>query len=172
MTPDQIAKSGSESGHQTALVAYCRIVKMFGWDAADQWSQTGVNPCGHWNGVLAVPQLQWLHSIPNGGLRGDTKESAMRRGAKLVAEGALAGIPDLFLPVPKQAGAQTGVYAYCGLYIEMKKPDLKPKTERSKGGLSEEQVSFKNYALESGYGWAVCYTWREAANLLRSYLEF
>lgn len=43
ITPEQIAASGSEHAHQTAL---------FAWAAQTGW-----------------PQLKWLHAIPNGGQR-------------------------------------------------------------------------------------------------------
>ena len=54
------------------------------------------------------PVLGLLHAIPNGGKRDKVT------GAKLKAEGALAGMPDLCLPV-----ARHGFHA---LYVEMKTP--------------------------------------------------
>ena len=45
----------------------------------------------------------------------------------------------------------------------MKKP--------AEGGVSDEQAKFGAYALRVGYGWAVCYSWREAADTLRAYIE-
>lgn len=70
ITPEDLAKSGSEDGHQMAL---------FAW-AADN--------------VGRYPQLKWLHSIPNGGQR------HVAEASKLVATGMRGGIWDVFLPYP------------------------------------------------------------------------
>ena len=71
MTPEQIAKSGTEESHQTALFA---------------WAALHANEC---------PQLRLLLAIPNGGLR--NKVTA----GKLKAQGVKAGVPDIFLPVAR-----------------------------------------------------------------------
>lgn len=71
MTPEQIAKSGSESAHQKALFAWAAM-NMKRW-----------------------PQLKYLFAIPNGGLR--DKITA----ARLKAEGVKAGVPDVMLPWPR-----------------------------------------------------------------------
>lgn len=47
-----------------------------------------------------------VFAIPNGGMR------HKRTAAMLKAEGVRAGVPDLFLPIPKGG--------YCGLFVEMK----------------------------------------------------
>lgn len=72
MTPEQLAKSGSEHAHQTALFAWAAILAN----------------TGRW-------ELSLLFAIPNGGLR--DKITA----AKLKAEGVKPGVSDLFLPVPR-----------------------------------------------------------------------
>lgn len=166
MTPDQLAKPGTEHSHQVALFAYTAVAHLHGFDIADEWSKKG-------NAVLlgrtvpnvtkAVPALEWFHAVPNGGSRGDDEKSRKIRGANLKAEGVRQGVADTFLPYP--AGG------WHGLYIEMKKPTERPKREGSKGGLSDEQIAFREYAQRNGYGWAVCYDWREAATLLRTYIE-
>jgi hypothetical protein len=71
MTPETLAKSGSESAHQTAL---------FAWAALN---------------VGKYPALKFMHAIPNGG------ERNVRVAAKMKAEGVRAGVLDIFLPVPK-----------------------------------------------------------------------
>lgn len=71
MSPEQIAKSGSEHAIQTAL---------FAW-AATQFD--------------VYPELKLMFAIPNGGLR--SKITA----AKLKAEGVKPGVLDIFLPVPR-----------------------------------------------------------------------
>lgn len=108
------------------------------------------------------PELEWLHHIPNGGARGDNERSNMIRGAKLKAEGVKEGVPDVFLPVARGG--------YHGLYIEMKKPDLRPKRQGSSGGLSQRQLDFKAFAHNQGYGWVVCYDWEEASKIIEQYL--
>lgn len=76
------------------------------------------------------PELKWLHSIPNGGLR------SRRQAGKLKAEGMTAGILDLFLPVARRG--------YHGLYIEMKRPD-------GKGRASTEQREFIKHCKKENY---------------------
>lgn len=69
MTPEQLAKSNSENGHQCAL--FC-------------WAQQNQKD---------YPEVQWLFHIANGGLR--DKITAGR----LKAAGVKPGVPDLFLPI-------------------------------------------------------------------------
>lgn len=83
MTPEQLAKSGSEDAHQMALFA---------------WAATARRD---------FPQLAWLHAIPNGGLR------SARTGAKMKATGARKGVWDVHLPVPRwraPSSVVTGLY--------------------------------------------------------------
>lgn len=169
MTPDQIAKSGSEHSHQAALFCYLAVAKLYGWRFADYWALGECNLPHQVGGPNVgkpvpnyepVPELQWFHAIHNQG-HGDAI-----RGGKAKAEGVRKGIADTFLPVPNRWNGLGG------LYIEMKKPSEKPKTlNATKGGLSDEQIEFKNYCLTVGYSFATCYSWREAANTLRSYIE-
>lgn len=72
ITPEQLAKSGSEDGHQLALLCWCALPEI----------------------QIRWPQLKYLFAIPNGGYR-DKREAA-----KLKAMGVKAGVPDLCLPVP------------------------------------------------------------------------
>ena len=69
ITPEQLAASGSEHGHQAAL--FC-------------WAALNVN---------RFSQLRLMFAIPNGGLRDKVTASRMR------AEGVKSGVPDIFLPV-------------------------------------------------------------------------
>ena len=172
MTPDQLAKSGTEHGHQVAFFAYMAVAKLHGWTIADRWAETGEVP--EWDGnLLALPCLEWLHAIPNGGSRDSDKKGAMIRGAAMKAEGVKAGVADIFLPVPlKERINNRDYYYYCGLYIEMKKPSQKPVRADAKGGCSDDQLEFKDYALKNGYGWAVCYSWQEAVSVVKSYLDY
>jgi hypothetical protein len=70
-TPEQLAASGSELAHQTAL---------FCWAALNAY---------RW------PELRLLFSIPNEGLR-----SRITAG-QLKAAGMRSGVPDVFLPVSR-----------------------------------------------------------------------
>lgn len=76
LTPDMIAKSGSESAHQKALFAQVAIATL--------------------EDPLKYACLQWLHAIPNGGQR------TLLAAAKLKAEGVKAGVLDIFLPISRK----------------------------------------------------------------------
>lgn len=69
MTPEQLAKSGTEHSHQRAL---------FCWLA--------LNTANH-------PDFRWTFAIPNGGVRDRIT------AGKLKAEGVKAGVPDLCCPI-------------------------------------------------------------------------
>ena len=97
---------------------------------------------------FGIPE-QLLFAIPNGGQRNIIVAS------KLKAEGVRAGIPDLFLAVPRRDAH--------GLFIEMKK---------AKGGrTSEKQDAALDMLAEQGYQWAVCHGWTEAQRTIESYLR-
>lgn len=70
ITPEQLAASGSEDGHQAAL--FC-------------WATDSVGK---------YPQLKYLFAIPNGGSR------HIAEATKMVATGLRSGVPDIFLPWP------------------------------------------------------------------------
>ena len=80
ITPEQLAKSGSEDGAQLALLCWCSLPEI----------------------KLVYPELKYLYAIPNGGFR-DKREAA-----KLRATGVKAGVPDLCLPVRR--GKWSGLY--------------------------------------------------------------
>lgn len=158
MTPDKLAKSGTEHGHQAALFAWCAVARIHGFDVADAWAAGGKLPAPNPDAPPKVPALEWFHAIHNQG-HGDKI-----RGANAKAEGVRKGIADTFLPYP--------VANWHGLYIEMKKPTEKPKSDTAKGGVSDEQSKFGAHCNSVGYGWIVCYSWREAADTLRRYIEW
>lgn len=90
-----------------------------------------------------------LFAIPNGGARSATT------GAMLKAEGVRAGVPDLFLAVPRGS--------YHGLFIEMKK---------TKGGVVSAAQEWRCAELHSqGYAVQICHGWQEAATTITSYLN-
>jgi hypothetical protein len=70
-TPEQLARSGSEAAHQTAL---------FAWAALS---------CYRW------PELAYLFAVPNGGTRNKVEAGFLK------AQGVRSGVPDIFLPVAR-----------------------------------------------------------------------
>lgn len=98
------------------------------------------------------PELAWLHHVPNG-------EQTAQRGAKMRGMGLKSGVWDLCLPVRRAN--------HCGLYIEMKRPD---RLNTKDGGLSENQIHFRNFVEWQGYKCNVCYSWIEASAALQYYL--
>lgn len=113
--------------------------------------------------VKQYPELKWFHAIANGGARGDDARTRAIRGNSLKAEGVKEGVSDTLLPVKRAC--------YSGLYIEMKKPALKPKREGTKGGCSDEQLEFGDFVKSQGFAFYVCYSWEEAWSCLLWYLN-
>lgn len=101
----------------------------------------------------AHPVLRFLHAIPNGGERNGFV------AAKLKDEGVKPGVPDLDLPV--------GRWNHIGLRIELKALDR--KTEKQ-GGCSDSQLDWLEFLAGEGHATAVCYGWRQAADLIDAYL--
>lgn len=69
ITPEMLASSGTEDGHQAALFCWCAL------------------------SVGTYPQLKWIYSVPNGGQR------HIVEATKFVATGLRSGVPDVCLPV-------------------------------------------------------------------------
>lgn len=113
----------SESGHQEAL---------FSW-AEHQYKR--------------MPELEYMHHIPNGGKRDAATATALKR------QGVKAGVPDIHLPAPRGN--------YHGLYIELK---------AGKNTTTENQKRWLKYLWGQGYYTAVCYGWQVAAELIEKYL--
>lgn len=177
MTPDKLSKSGSEHGHQVALFAFLAVARNHGFKVAWEWADTGELKKNEEQDPF-VHALEWIHAIPNGGSRGDDAKSRSIRGGQMKAEGVRQGVADIFLPWPifetyytEEAEGVERV-KWCGLYVEMKKPSMKPKNENSKGGLSNEQSVFGTYCNRNSYGWVLCYSWREAAEVIQRYIEW
>lgn len=93
------------------------------------------------------PEVGMLFAIPNGGAR----HIAVAR--KLKAEGVRAGVPDLFLPVPRGG--------YGGLFIEMKSP---------KGKVTKEQAWWEQKLVMYNFHHETCFNWVEAALIICAYL--
>jgi hypothetical protein len=156
MRPDQIARSGTEHAHQSAFFAWINHAKRHGIENADLWAR------GSFEEVSAPDnRLEWIFAIPNGGSRGGDPKSRAVQGSKLKAEGVTSGVADIFVPWPTPGSH--------GLYIEMKKPDLKHKTKLSNGA-SDEQKAFLLAMYYRDYSTAICYTWLEAVEVVIKYL--
>jgi len=94
------------------------------------------------------PDLWLLHAIPNGGFRPPKVALEMKE------EGAKAGVPDLFLPVPRGQ--------YHGFYLEMK----------AKGGrVRKEQKEWLAKLEAQGYKTDVAWSDNEGLEKLIAYLE-
>lgn len=94
------------------------------------------------------PELKLMFAVPNGGAR------HIAVGRKLKAEGVKAGVPDIFLPVPRNG--------FHGLFIEMK---------FGKNKMTTIQQWWKVKLQERGYQHLVCYGWEEASVGILEYLE-
>jgi len=89
-----------------------------------------------------------MYHIPNGGRRDKIT------GARLKAEGVVAGVPDVFLASPRQG--------FHGLYIEMK---------RQHGGtVQATQKELITALRQAGYRVEVCKGWWEAREVIENYL--
>lgn len=112
-----------ESGHQEAL---------FSWAAYN---------------TQRMPELEYMHHIPNGGKRDKATAIALKR------QGVRAGVPDIHLPAPRGE--------YHGLYIELKVGN---------NSTTANQKCWLKYLAAAGYYTAVCYGWQAAAELIEKYL--
>lgn len=97
---------------------------------------------------FCYPELKLMFHVPNGGKRGKAEAGRFK------AEGVKAGVPDIFLPVPRN-----GVH---GLFIEMK---------RIKGGtVSKDQTRWLESLRGQGYAAVVCRGAGEAEKTICDYL--
>ena len=140
MNPEQIAKAGTEHAHQAAFFCWCALTAHNGFE----------------NDKKPIPELKWIHAIPNGGVYGDNAKARQIRGAKMKAEGVKKGVSDVFLPVKR------GYWS--GLYIEFKKPGQLSHT-------SKEQREFGAFVKGQGFGFIVVDNWRDAADIVTEYLK-
>ena len=89
-----------------------------------------------------------IYAIPNGGERNKIV------AAKLKAEGVLAGIPDLHIPIAKQG--------FHGLYIEMKAGKNKP---------SDNQITIMDKFRNEGFRCEVCWSLDEFMKVVDNYFN-
>lgn len=94
-----------------------------------------------------MPELEFLHHVPNGGKRDAATAVALKR------QGVKAGVPDIVLPAPRAE--------YHGLYIELK---------AGSNTTTAKQKRWLKFLRQQGYYTAVCYGWQLAAELIERYL--
>ena len=131
MLPAEIAKSGTEHAHQCAVFAWANVAARYGIEIANDWANNNID-LTKMDNAKAIPILDWLFAIPNGGLR----NIAVAR--KLKSEGLKKGVFDLFLPIPCSG--------YHGAFFEIKSPS---------GSLSKDQKEFGKYLGTRGYFYAI-----------------
>jgi hypothetical protein len=153
MNPEQLAKSGTEHGHQRAFFAWVNMAAKYGFVVAHCMDNYALKQESLERGLQEIPQivlpvlsLELMFAIPNGGLRDKVQ------AAKLKAEGVKPGVSDIMWPVP--------VGSYHGLFIELK---------NANGRASPEQLEFINAVRSYGYCAAVASCWFGAANLVIDY---
>ncbi len=94
------------------------------------------------------PEFDCIFAIPNGGFRNIITATRLKR------TGVKAGVPDLFLAIPKKG--------YHGLFIELK--------NGSKGKLSLNQKEWIKRLNKNGYKAVCCYSFDESIELINNYL--
>ena len=129
MSPEQLDKWNTEHGHQCAIFCWAAIR-----------GQTD-------------PRYKLLFAVPNGGERHKVV------AAKMKAEGAKKGVPDMFLPVANSL--------YNGFFIEMKKPGL----ENTPSAIKPDQIKWHKALIAEGYKVCVHYKWIDATTDIEHYLS-
>lgn len=147
LTPEQLAKSGTEHAHQQALFAAFAHAEM----------------------RAMYPQLELcMFAIPNGGARGAKgSRDAKLNGAMMKAEGVKKGVSDIFIAVPqwlKDATQTTGWRLAHGLFLELKRDD-------GGAGESDAQKAFGAAVAAQGYAYVVCCGWQQAYATIRAYMD-
>lgn len=99
--------------------------------------------------IAQLPELRRrCFHIPNGGKRN------IREAMFLKRQGVLSGVFDVFLAIPN--------HLYNGLWIEFK---------AGKNCLTENQHIFMQEMQDSGYDCQIFYTWNEAFDYVKIYLQ-
>lgn len=128
ITPEQLASSGSEFGHQAALFCFFALAE----------------------NKIKYPLAQRLFAIPNGFF------SSSGQKGKEKAAGLKNGVPDMMLPIIRQYHSRE--IKYCGLFIELKVPKHKRENDPLAGTTDEQKdwIPFlitQGYAVYVAYGW-------------------
>jgi|688.fasta_scaffold49722_4 hypothetical protein len=109
--------------------------------------------CVRWMQYQYPREATMLFAIPNGAHLAGTAKQRAAHWARLEREGAKAGVPDLFLAIPRRQAH--------GLFIEM-------KAER--GMVRPAQDAWLQALSAQGYEAAVCRSLEEFQAVVREYL--
>lgn len=157
LSPYDICKSGTEHAIQTAVFCWLRMAFKFGFDLAfDESTYSDIDSAKLIAKPLSNQYLQTLiFANPNGGSRGDEKQSRLIRGAYLKAEGVRSGVADISVLIPTSE---------ChGLLIEMKKP--------KKGKQFKTQKLFEEASTLANYRYLRCSNWIDAALEIKNQIK-
>lgn len=157
----EIYQNMSEHQHQVELFAWAAYARRFGFEQAAEWTAQHPNALSRKAMPMhtpvdpkLAPPLKWLHAIPNGGSRGDSRHTAAIVGSRMKAEGVKKGVADIFLPYPTRSTH--------GLYIELKTLTGKP---------SASQVEFAIDMIAADYDVVICRGYLEAIHTITDYLK-
>ena len=123
ITPEQLAKSGTEHGHQCAIIQWT-VIKGLASDGRP------------------IEDLDLLFAIPNGGDRN------VSVAASLKAEGVRSGVPDLCWPVPR--GQFAGLYLELKV---PKHYGTKSGGRSDNQIKWQKRLLAQRYAVVTAYGW-------------------
>lgn len=145
ITPESLAKSGTEHGMQAAVFA---------------WSVTS-----------GIPELKWLFAIPNGffgsaAQKGKMKAEGLRSGVADIML-PISRVGAICFENKNNEFISNKPLYYCGLFVEMKQEKYRG---RHNGGLSDEQEAFAHFVTGQGYKFMIAYTWIEAKDGILNYL--
>lgn len=158
---DYAASAETEHAQQVALFMALTMAANYGFTAALDAQSYG-NPAHaqsvSLHGRDTDARCRLAHAIPNGGERSKAVAGRMK------AEGARAGVPDIFLPVARTSRGYTAAH---GLYVEMK---LEKYRNRKNGGRGDDQVRWHEMLANEGYEVVTCYNWLEAFLYIKGYL--
>lgn len=135
-------KLNSEESMQSALMAWASVVQNHGWFCGDYWLEGLDLPLRG----DPVPELHWLHHVPNGGRRDKATAALMKK------QGVKSGVSDLFWPLKVNGNS--------GLYIELK---------FGNNGMSDAQKDFANFVEKNGFLFYCVSDVKRAAQIIKSY---
>lgn len=153
MTPQDLCKSGSEFGEQSAL--FC-------------WANSAATRKRFPMLYRASDGRCKLYSINNNagvGSGEDAGKTAAIRGGRAKQIGLTPGVADIFLPL--------GRHGMNGLYIELKIDPQHPVNlkAKKKNKASANQIAFGDQVISDGFGWVCCEGWESAVAVLTQYLS-
>lgn len=108
----------------------------------------------HYANETSDKRLNWVHAIPNGGDRNRAVAGL------LMAEGVRSGVWDVCIPF------HSGKHPFG--YLEFKRDG---RQKEANGGLSPQQVAFRQHILTQNAFARVCYSWRDGQYALIQYIN-